>query len=108
MQPFTAQCYVNKKTFALRSQISFPVKSADDPKTAMILVKDVLNMCNSRGFHLIKFISNNKELLMSISEDQRRNGVKNADLISDFSTGKALGIQWNIPEDSFTSNIHVN
>ena len=45
---------------------------------------------------------------MSISEDQRRNGVKNADLISDFSTGKALGIQWNIPEDSFTSNIHVN
>ena len=60
MQPFTAQCYVNKKTFALRSQISFPVKSADDPKTAMILVKDVVDMCKSGGFHLKKFISNNK------------------------------------------------
>ena len=38
---------------------------------------------------------------MSISEDQRRNGVKNADLISDLPTEKALSIQWNIPDDSF-------
>ena len=81
------------------------LKFVDDPKTAMILVKNVLNMCNSGGFHLIKFISNNKELLMSISEDQRRNGVKNADLIGDFPTEKDLGIQRNIPDDSFTFNI---
>ena len=60
MQPFTGLCYVNEKTFALRSQISFPVKSADDPKTAMILVKGVMNMCMSGGFHLKKFISNNR------------------------------------------------
>ena len=45
---------------------------------------------------------------MSIPEDQKRNGVKNADLIGDFPTEKALGIQWNIPDDSFTFNIQVN
>ena len=45
---------------------------------------------------------------MSIPEDQRRNGVKNADLISDLPIEKALSIQWNIPDDSFFFNIQVN
>ena len=84
------------------------LKSVDGPKTAMILVKNVEYICKSGGFHLTKFISNNRELLMSIPEDQRRNGVKNADLIDDLPTEKALGIQWNIPDDSFTFNIQVN
>ena len=74
------------------------LKSVDDPKTAMILVNNVVDMCKSGGFHLTKFISNNRELLMSIPEDRRRNGVKNADLIDDLPTEKVLGIQWNIPE----------
>ena len=74
----------------------------------MILVKNVVNMSKSGGFHLTKFISNNRELLISIPEDQRRNGVKNADLIGDLPAEKALGIQWNIPDDSFTFNIQVN
>ena len=42
---------------------------------------------------------------MSIPEYQRRNGVKNANLTDDVPTGKALGIQWNVPNDSFTFNI---
>ena len=77
------------------------LKSIDDPKTAMILVKNVVDMCKSGD--LTKFISNKL-----IPEDQRRNGVKNADLIDDLPTEKALGIQWNIPDDSFTFNIQVN
>ena len=84
------------------------LKSVNNPKMAMILVKNVVDMCKSGGFHLTKFISNNRELLMSIPEDQRRNGVKNADLIDDFPTEKVLAIQWNIPDDSFTFNIQVN
>ena len=84
------------------------LKSVDNPKTAMILVKNVVDMCKSGGFHLTKFISSNRELLISISEDQRRNGVKNADLIGDLPAEKALGIQRNIPDYSFTFNIQVN
>ena len=74
----------------------------------MILVKNAVDMCRRGGFHQTKFISNNRELLMSIPEDQRRNGVKNADFIDDLPNEKALGIQWNIPDDSFTFNIQVN
>ena len=84
------------------------LKSVDNLKTAMILVKNVVDMCKSGGFNLTKFFSNNRELLISILEDQRRNGVKNAKLIGDLPAEKALEIQWNIPDDSFTFNIQVN
>ena len=84
------------------------LKSVDNPKTAMILVKNVVDMCKSGGFHLTKFISNNRELLISIPEDQRRNGVKNANLIGNLPDEKALGIQRNIPDYSFTFKIQVN
>ena len=81
------------------------LKSVDDFKTAMILVRNVVDMCKSGGFHLPKFIS---KLLMSISEVQRRNGFKNAYLFGDLSTEKAFGIQLYIPKDPFTFNIQMN
>ena len=84
------------------------MKSVDDPKNAMIPVKNVVDMNKSGGFHLTKFISNNRELLISISENQRRNRVKNADLIGDLPTEKVLDIQSNIPDEFFTFNIQVN
>ena len=88
------------------------LKSVGNLKTAVILVKNVLDMCQSRGFHLTRFISNNRssnrELLISILENQRRNGVKNADLIDDLPAEKVLVIQWNIPDDSFTFKIQVS
>ena len=55
----------------------------DNSKTGTILVKNVVEMCKSGGYNLTKFISNSMELLISIPEDQRRNGVKNTDLIGD-------------------------
>ena len=84
------------------------LKSVDNPKTGMILVKNVVDMSKSGGFHLTKFISNNRELLISIPEDQRRNGVKNANVIGNLPDEKALGIQRNIPDYSFTFKIQVN
>ena len=69
------------------------LKSVDDPKIAIILVKNVVDMCKVRRFHLTKFISNNRELLVSTPKDQSRHGVKNADLIGDLPTGKTFGIQ---------------
>ena len=69
------------------------MKSTDDQKAAKTLLKNVVDMCKSGEFHLKKFISNNRELLISIPEDKIRNGVKNVDLIGDLLTEKALGVQ---------------
>ena len=65
------------------------LKSVGDPKIAMILVKNGAGICKSGGFRLKKFISNNKELLMSIPEDQKEM-VKMLSIIS--PVYKPLGI----------------
>ena len=48
------------------------LKSVGNPKTAMILVKNVVDMCKSGGFHLTKFITNNRELLISSQRSKKK------------------------------------
>ena len=57
---------------------------------------------------MTKFISNDKELLMSIPEEQRQTGVKNKDLFEELPVEKALEMQWNISEDYFSFKIKRN
>ena len=78
------------------------LKSIEDLDSAKQLVKNVINMCKSGGLHLTKFISNNKELLLSVPENQRRMGVKDQDLLGDLPNEKALGICSNFREDIFS------
>ena len=40
-------------------------------------------MCSAGGFNLTKFISNNNLVLMSIPENHRREGVKDAGLVNE-------------------------
>ena len=51
-------------------------------------MKDIINMCKSGGFHLTKFIFNNKELLLSVPENQRRMGVKDQHSLGDLPMRK--------------------
>ena len=63
-------------------------------------------MCKAGAFKLGKFISYNTVVLKSIQEDQRRKGVKDADLSSkELPVERALGVQWNIDEDTFDFKI---
>ena len=55
-----------------------------------------------------KFISNNKELVLSIPESQRRNGVRDQDLSGQLPNEKALAICWHIGVDSLTFQIKLN
>ena len=84
------------------------LKSIEDLDSAKHFVKDVINMCKSGDFHLTKFISNNnKELLLSVPENQRRMGVKDQNLSGDLPNGKVLGICWNLREDIFSFKLKL-
>lgn len=51
------------------------------------------------GFNLTKFTSNKKEVLLSITDEKRRKGVKDQDLSSrEIPQERALGIIWQIEE----------
>ena len=63
----------------------------------------------SGGFKLTKIISNRVKVLQSVTETERRKGVKNIDLNNgvDLPTERALGVKWNIENDQldFTVNL---
>ena len=70
------------------------LKSVNTCEVASKQVDDVRKMCKAGGFHLTKFIHNDKEVFTMIPEEDRRQGVKNQDLITDsHPTERALGIQ---------------
>ena len=54
-------------------------------------------MCSAGGFNLTKFISNNNLVLMSIPENHRREGVKDAGLVNEeLPTERSWGVHWNV------------
>ena len=78
------------------------LKSVSNEETAIKLMQGVRKICADGGFHLTKFISNNKQVLASIPEDECRKGVLDQDLeFGMLPTENALRIYWNTEEDSF-------
>ena len=53
------------------------LKSVNTRDVASKLVDGVKQMCKEGGFHLTKFICNDKEVLPTIPEEDRRQVVKN-------------------------------
>ena len=73
------------------------LKSVKSEEYPVDLIKRVKEMCTAGGFNLIKFICNRKNVLMSISDIHRREGVKDADLVKEeLPTERALGVYWNV------------
>ena len=70
------------------------LKSIEDLKTAIRLVHDMISICAQGGFKLTKFVSNKLDVLHSIPDKDRIDGVKDIDLDNgaDLPNGKALGI----------------
>ena len=65
-----------------------------DVNTAICLLQEVIKLCAEDGFQLTKFVKNKAEVLQSIPESDRRDGLKNMFINSgsDFQTERALGI----------------
>ena len=59
------------------------LKSLDNEREAIKLIKNVKAMCASGGFKLTKFLSNSKQVLPSIDEVYKRQGFKVKNLMGD-------------------------
>ena len=80
------------------------LKSVKSEEYAVDLIKRVKEMCAAGGFNLTKFICNRKNVLMSIPDIHRREGVKDTDLVNeDLPTERALGVLWNAEKDTIVS-----
>ena len=82
-------------------------KSVQDKQTAIKLMKDVTSMCAEGGSWITKFVSNNKDVLVSIPEGERRKGLQDQELrLGTLTTEKALGIHWNIEKDKLGFDVN--
>ena len=80
----------------------------EDEEYAKDLIKRIPKMCSADGFNLTKFISNNRLVLMSIPENNRREGVKDTDLVQEeFPTERALGVHWNVKKDQLCFKLNI-
>ena len=84
------------------------LKSMKDVQSAKQLVQKVINMCNSGVFNLTQITSDSKELLATICEKKRKEGVKEKDLSGDLPNDEALGIGGNIEKDTFSFKINLD
>lgn len=109
-------CYALRKT-AEDNQNSFPaevievnqnfymddcLKSLPSEKQAVEMVRDLSSVCQNGGFHLTKWISNSRGVLLSIPEEQRAKILHELDLDRDqLPVERALGLPWCVETDVF-------
>ncbi|RLF66451.1 MAG: hypothetical protein DRN30_02085 [Thermoplasmata archaeon] len=73
--------------------------SLSTAEEAIHLVKEARELCEKGNIRLHKFISNSKEVMMSIPESERVADLCPVNLQGDTLPSRVLGIQWNVESD---------
>ncbi|XP_014673266.1 PREDICTED: uncharacterized protein LOC106813600 [Priapulus caudatus] len=82
------------------------LSSVNSQERAFVLVNDLTNLCLDGGFHLTKWMSNDKEVLGAIPEQERAPELKSLDLnMDDLPVARALGVQWSPQSDTLSFNV---
>ena len=75
------------------------LKSVENEDKAITLMKG--------GFNMTKFASSSKRVLQSIPEKDRKIGVKNSDLLGSLPKDRALGVLWNVENDTLGFKVNL-
>ena len=72
---------------------------------AKSLVSEVTGLLEKSGFHLTKWMSNSREVLSTIPEEERSKPLIDLDL-DNLPVQRTLGVQWNVEEDVFLFKVN--
>ena len=77
------------------------LKSLPDAQSAIHLARTSTQLCKKGGLRLHKFMSNSKEVLNTIPEVDRAQGLGSLDLaLDDLPPERALGVHWCVENDT--------
>lgn len=83
------------------------LKSVASEQEAVKLYEDLKAICLTGGFRLTKWMTNNRDVLSNIPQEDRATEVKDLDFDQEsLAIERALGVQWCIQSDQF--KFHVN
>jgi len=72
------------------------------------MAKDLRNLLEKGGFKLTKWLSNDRDVLQTIPEEERAKGIKEINLEKDnLPVERALGVTWCIETDNFGFKIAI-
>ena len=83
------------------------LKLVENEDKAIGLMKGVKSMCQEGGFNLTKFTSKSKGVLQCIPEKDRKMGIKNSDLLGSLPEERALGVLWNVENDTLGFKVNL-
>lgn len=84
------------------------LKAVNNTEQALDLYQQLTELCAKGGFHLNKWISNDRTVLSAIPEKDRAKEVRTLDLGKEqLPLERALGTQWDVEEDCFTFSITI-
>ena len=82
------------------------LKSVSTVKEAIDLIDNSKEMCKGGGLRLHKFVSNVKEVIQHVQQEDRASDLKEVDIVTEkLPIERALGIHWCIESDTFQFRI---
>ncbi|XP_071476616.1 uncharacterized protein [Diadema antillarum] len=82
------------------------LKSVKDRAEAVTQVEDIRDLLSRGGFRLTKWLSNDRDVLGSIPEEERAASVSSLD-IDELPAERTLGILWDVETDCFGFKVHL-
>jgi hypothetical protein len=98
---FPAEAVVVERNFYMDDLF----KSVSSLTEARTLQVGLVKLLSYGGFRLTKWISNNKDFLKTIPEEERAQSVRNICEEGALPTEKALGVVWDVQYDKFIFKI---
>ena len=83
------------------------MRSEEPEEAAVQKTSSVRSACAAGGFTLGNFVSNRREFLLTVPQEERAQDVRTLDLTTDHpSVERALGVQWAVESDMLTNRSH--
>ena len=84
------------------------LSSKCDVESGINLAQDSRALCALGGLRLHKFISNSKEVIQSLPQEDRAKNVSTLDLLEDkLPFERALGVHWHVEKDQLGFNVNL-
>ena len=98
-----------KETILKKFYVDDLLCSVHNENSAIDLANAVIKLLQDNGFELTSFVSNSRSLLTSLPSSKLSKNIKELDLVADdLPVEKALGVIWNIQNDSLGFKIKID
>ena len=100
MLPLGSEVYSQRQKSRCNLDVDDLLMLVSDKEAATKLLRDFIKSCAETELRLTRFSSNNKNMIVLVSDEDRRKGLKNQDINGQLRTERGLRVHLVIEEDN--------